>query len=160
MFNAYDKDRNAVITLDEWLAMTNGNANEVRRKIQVRRFQDAEPNGDGQFTPVEFFQWYGVERHRDSRSGERRRDGDLQPSPRSRNEGYPGSDRRDGERRPATGVRDGDLPRSGLRDGDLPRSGFREGDIPRRGPRDGEGVKRGARDPGSSDRDPLQRDRG
>jgi hypothetical protein len=42
--------------------MTNGNINAERRQLQSRRFYDAEPSGDGKFTPSEFIWWYTIGR--------------------------------------------------------------------------------------------------
>ncbi|MFZ9089336.1 MAG: hypothetical protein ACO3FE_04525 [Planctomycetaceae bacterium] len=57
VFLAYDKNRDLIVSLDEWLAMTNGNLNEQRRAISTKHFHDAEPSGDGKFTPAEFIWW-------------------------------------------------------------------------------------------------------
>lgn len=77
VFAAYDKNHDQFISLDEWLAMTNGNLNDERRALQTRRFRDAEPSGDDRFTPREFLEWYGVKRHQaPRREGDRVREGD------------------------------------------------------------------------------------
>lgn len=108
VFLAYDKNRDDIVSLDEWLAMTNGNISEARREISTKHFNDAEPSGDGQFTPAEFLWWRQVgskqATERDGRS--RARDGDAEPS----------------------GPRDGDRDRRGPRDGDVERTGPRDGD--------------------------------
>lgn len=134
VFRAYDKNGDQVVTLDEWLAMTNGNINDARRKLQSSRFHDAEPNGDGKFTVAEFVYWYGVTRHR---SSDRPRESDDRADE--------GRGRRDGdvEKR---GPRDGDEPRRGTRDGEVERRGSRDGDRVKEGPRDGDRAKEGPRD--------------
>lgn len=72
VFLAYDKNKDDVVTLEEWLKMTNGNTSDVRRRLQTRRFQEAEPSGDGRFTPIEFIDWYTRGRY----AKPRRRDGE------------------------------------------------------------------------------------
>ena len=54
VFKAYDKNGDLSVSLEEWLAMTNGNVSDARRAIQTKRYNEAEPNGDGKFTPAEF----------------------------------------------------------------------------------------------------------
>ena len=60
VFLAYDKNRDNIVSLDEWLAMTNGNLNAQRRQISTGHFNNAEPSGDGKFTPAEFIWWRQV----------------------------------------------------------------------------------------------------
>tara|TARA_R110002072_G_scaffold284006_1_gene447784 strand:+ start:979 stop:2757 length:1779 start_codon:yes stop_codon:yes gene_type:complete len=76
VFKAYDHDDDDAVTLNEWLAMTNGNINDARRTLQTERFHAAEPSGDGKFTPEEFIQWYSVDRHANRREGDRVRNGE------------------------------------------------------------------------------------
>ena len=57
VFKAYDKNGDEIVSLDEWLAMTNGNISDARRAISTKHFNDAEPSGDGKFTPAEFIWW-------------------------------------------------------------------------------------------------------
>ncbi|NNE00813.1 MAG: hypothetical protein HKN47_26155 [Pirellulaceae bacterium] len=111
VFQAYDKNDDKIVSLDEWLAMTNGNISSERRQISTGHFNDAEPSGDGKFTPAEFIWW--------------RRIGSKQAVERAR-----GGRVRD---------RDGSLKQR-LRDGDgTARRGLRDGEGPARtGPRDGE----------------------
>lgn len=128
VFKAYDKNSDGSVSLDEWLAMTNGNVSPARKEVQTKRYNEAEPNGDGKFTPGEFIYWYSKGRFGQVESN--RRDGDG-----------PKRGPRDGEES-KRGVRDGDraeTPRNS-RDGDGERQrGERDGDAEgRRGPRDGE----------------------
>ena len=78
VFKAYDKTGDMVVTLDEWLAMTNGNISAERRQLQTTRFHEAEPSGDGKFTPEEFIYWYTKGRFENRTEGQRPdvRDGD------------------------------------------------------------------------------------
>jgi len=124
VFKAYDKNGDLSVSLEEWLAMTNGNVSDARRELQTRRYNDADPNGDGRFTPAEFIDWYV--RGRFANSSERRR--------RSAREG--------------DGARAGDGARRATRDGeDAERREVRDGEGGRRGPRDGEdAAKTGPRD--------------
>ncbi len=131
VFKAYDKNGDLSVSLEEWLAMTNGNVSDARRAIQTKRYNEAEPNGDGKFTPAEFIYWYSKGRFANTTEGRSRgaRDGEGSSSRR-----------RDGEGE-ARGPRDGEgPPKSGPRDGDAPaKRGPRDGDAPaERGPRDGE----------------------
>jgi hypothetical protein len=112
VFKAYDKNGDMVVSLDEWLAMTNGNINEERRRLQTTRFREAEPSGDDRFTPQEFIYWYTKGRFENTAEGRR--------SPAS----------------------DGDTVRRGPRDGEAERRGPRDGDAERSGLRDGEGDAR------------------
>jgi beta-lactamase regulating signal transducer with metallopeptidase domain len=133
VFMAYDKNRDGQVTLDEWLAMTNGYVNETRQELQTRRFNQAEPSGDGKFTPQEFVYWYGVGRFEDA-DGEgeearpRRRllrDNDQGGERRSRGDGD-----ETGERpRLSDGDRSGERRRFGDGDeaGERPRLRDREG---------------------------------
>ncbi|QDU49588.1 M56 family metallopeptidase [Gimesia panareensis] len=119
VFMAYDKNGDEIVSLEEWLAMTNGLSSPARRKISTKHFNDAEPSGDGKFTPAEFI-WY-------------RKGGRVQAKGRDRQ-----ARARDGE---------GEGARRGPRDGEGERKGPRDGEGgAKRGPRDGEGVKRGPRD--------------
>ncbi|OYW17728.1 MAG: hypothetical protein B7Z55_11970, partial [Planctomycetales bacterium 12-60-4] len=116
VFKAYDKNGDEVVTLDEWLAMTNGNTNATRRDIQTKRFNEAEPGGDGEFTPAEFVHWYSIGQNEGTKKPASTRDGEGGPR----------------------GPRDGDGPKAGPRDGDTPKAGPRDGDNPKTGPRDGD----------------------
>ena len=99
VFKAYDKNGDMVVTLDEWLAMTNGNISVERRQLQTTRFHAAEPSGDGKFTPEEFIYWYTKGRFENRTEGQ-------QP------------DVRDGEGAVKRGPRDGESRRRGPRDGE------------------------------------------
>lgn len=129
VFSAYDKNSDQVVSLEEWLTMTNGNVSQARREVQTQRFNEAEPSGDGKFTPAEFIEWYT----------------------KGRQEGSAGS-------RPS-GARDGEGTRSGPRDGEGSKSGPRDGEGSKTGPRDGEGVKTGPRDGEGGQRGPRDGDR-
>lgn len=119
VFMAYDKNGDEIVSLEEWLAMTNGLSSPARRRISTKHFNDAEPSGDGKFTPAEFI-WH-------------RKGGRIQAKGRDRQ-----ARARDGE---------GEGARRGPRDGEGERKGPRDGEgASKRGPRDGEGVKRGPRD--------------
>jgi len=77
VFKTYDKNGDSVVTLDEWLAMTNGNISPARRELQTKRFREAEPSGDGKFTPAEFIYWYSKGRFENRDEGQRgSRDGE------------------------------------------------------------------------------------
>jgi hypothetical protein len=106
VFKAYDKNGDLVVTLDEWLGMTNGNINEDRRRLQTTRFREAEPSGDDRFTPEEFLYWYTKGRFESAAEGSSR-------------------DAGEGARR---GPRDGEGERPGPRDGERERSGPRDRD--------------------------------
>ena len=75
VFLAYDKNRDNEVSLDEWLAMTNGNLNEQRRQISTGHFNTAEPSGDGKFTPAEFIWWRQIGSRQGPRDGEGQRQG-------------------------------------------------------------------------------------
>ncbi|MEM1069697.1 MAG: hypothetical protein AAGI63_12425 [Planctomycetota bacterium] len=74
VFRAYDRNADQVVSLNEWLVMTNGNINAERRALQTRRFYDAEPSGDGRFTPAEFIWWYSIGRRNAIEGGRRSSD--------------------------------------------------------------------------------------
>ena len=65
VFRTYDKNGDLHVSLEEWLAMTNGNISPARRALQTQRYLEAEPTGDGRFPPGEFIWWYNVGRHED-----------------------------------------------------------------------------------------------
>jgi hypothetical protein len=117
VFLAYDKNRDNIVSLDEWLAMTNGNINAQRRQISTGHFNDAEPSGDGKFTPAEFIWWRQVG-SRQAAEGQQRgaRDGE-------------------GQQR---GPRDGEGQQRGPRDGEGQQRGARDGEGQQRGARDGD----------------------
>ena len=76
IFRAYDKNRDGYVGLDEWLAMTNGNASEARRELQTRRFRETRPGDDQKLSAAEFIYWWnrreGASRDRDvPRDGDR-----------------------------------------------------------------------------------------
>ena len=98
VFKAYDKNSDEIVSLEEWLAMTNGNISDARRAICTKHFNDAEPSGDGEFTPAEFIWWRQI--------------GSRQAAARARE-----SRTRDGEGEKC-GPRDGEQRRSGRRDGE------------------------------------------
>lgn len=140
VFKAYDKNGDLSVSLEEWLAMTNGNVSDARRELQTRRYNDADPNGDGRFTPAEFIDWYA--RGRFANSSERRRRGDRDGDGDRRGA-------RDGEDKERREARDGEGGRRGPRDGeDAAKTGPRDGDAPAEGrPRDGDdSAERGPRD--------------
>lgn len=132
VFQAYDKNGDLVVSLDEWLEMTNGTASPQRREVQTERFRAAEPSGDGRFTPAEFIWWYGTGRSEAIEQQRRTRDGDGDPFLRGRRD-------RESERRgPRDGERESDRPR----DGETERTGDRDGDGRESGPRDGDRERR------------------
>ncbi len=106
VFQAYDKNKDGVVTLSEWYAMKEGlrESDTERRKLEASRFQQADPNTDGKMTAREFIHWYEKGRFRSTRDGDAgsrgfegfRRDGDRPSS--SRREGEPRTIRRDVER--------------------------------------------------------------
>lgn len=56
IFNAYDKNRDNVVSFEEWLAMREGEMTSERRAIEQKRF--SEPAGDDQkITLEEFYRW-------------------------------------------------------------------------------------------------------
>lgn len=129
IFRTYDKNGDQVVSLEEWLAMTNGDISPARREISTKHFNDAEPSGDGKFTPAEFIWW--------------RRIGSRQAAQRMNQ-----NRARDGEgsrRGPRDGERERTGPRDGERETDRERSP-RDGDSERRGPRDGDREERAPRD--------------
>ena len=75
VFQSYDHNDDEFVSLDEWLAMTNGNINEARRQLQTDRFRDTDPGSDGKLSPSEFIYWYTEGRFADRRRGERDGDG-------------------------------------------------------------------------------------
>ena len=103
VFKAYDKNNDEIVSLDEWLAMTNGNISDARRAISTKHFNDAEPSGDGEFTPAEFIWWRQIgSRQAAARAREgRTRDGVEKRGPRD------GDDRGD-RSRDGRSSRDGD----------------------------------------------------
>ncbi|MHC4880405.1 MAG: EF-hand domain-containing protein [Planctomycetota bacterium] len=120
VFKAYDKNGDLSVSLEEWLAMTNGNVSDARRAIQTKRYNEAEPNGDGKFTPAEFIYWYSKGRFAnttESRSGGARDGAGSRRGPRDGEGDARGP--RDGEGREKAGPRDGDAPaKRGPRDGE------------------------------------------
>jgi hypothetical protein len=145
VFLAYDKNRDNIVSLDEWLAMTNGNINAQRRQISTGHFNEAEPSGDGKFTPAEFIWWRQVG-SRQAAEGQQRgaRDGEGQRRGARDGEGQQRG-ARDGEGQ-QRGARDGEGQQRGARDGEGQQRGARDGEGQQRGARDGEGQQRGARD--------------
>lgn len=130
VFKAYDKDGDDLVSLEEFLAMTNGNISDARREIQTKRFFETGPGSDKLLSPAEFIRW--------QTGGPAEGEGGARKGPR------------DGEGPVRKGPRDGEGPaKQGPRDGEgpvkkEPRDG--EGEV-RKGPRDGEGpVKKGPRD--------------
>ena len=138
VFQAYDKNGDQVVDLEEWLAMTNGNINDARRAVQTRRFREAEPSGDGKFMPAEFVWWYKIGRH--NRTEEQPRDRDVEERARGERDG----DRRD--REDERGRRDDDDTERRPRDGERPRVGERDGERAKDGPRDSDRPKEDRRD--------------
>lgn len=137
VFKAYDKNGDEIVSLDEWLAMTNGNISPARKEVQTKRFNEAEPSGDGKFTPAEFIYWYSIGQHKAVEQSRRvgARDGNgIQRGPRD-GEGESRGPRTGGGEKP--GPRDGEREQRGPRDGEGPE---------KRGPRDGESGKDGPRD--------------
>lgn len=117
VFAAYDKNSDEIGSLDEWLEMTNGNVSPARRDVQTQRFNEAEPSGDGKFTPAEFIYWYNIGRHKAVEAQRRARDGDG-------NRTGP----RDGEAGQRRGPRDGEGEQRGPRDSGGTSSERRDGD--------------------------------
>ncbi|WP_166823100.1 M56 family metallopeptidase [Thalassoroseus pseudoceratinae] len=142
VFQAYDKNSDGMVVLEEWLSMTNGNINDARRALQTRRFRDAEPSGDGKFMPAEFIWWYKIGRYADVEGGQRDRDGDR-PRRGSRDDDAREGDRRDGDRRDREDEKATDRVQ---RDSDVEKRGPRDGDREKAGPRNGEREKAGPRD--------------
>ncbi len=58
VFKAYDKNGDQFVGLEEWLAMTNGNISDARRKLQTERFAETNPGQDNKLSPSEFIYWY------------------------------------------------------------------------------------------------------
>lgn len=58
VFRSYDKNRDQFVSLEEWLAMTNGNISATRRALQTKRFNETRPGTDGKLSPAEFIDWY------------------------------------------------------------------------------------------------------
>jgi hypothetical protein len=147
VFKAYDKNSDGSVSLDEWLAMTNGNVSPARKEVQTKRYNEAEPNGDGKFTPGEFIYWYSKGRFGQIESN--RRDGDsAKRGPRDGDESKRGA--RDGDR--------AETPRNIRGDDGERQRGQRDSEAEgRRGPRDGEreSAKRkdGDREKDGGDRD-------
>lgn len=109
VFKAYDKNGDKFVSLDEWLAMTNGNVSDSRRRIQTRRFHAAGTGDDKKLSPVEFNFYYTVGRYKNKRDGE-------------------------GKKR---GPRDGEGTKKGPRDGEGIKKGPRDGEGKvKSGPRD------------------------
>jgi RNA polymerase sigma factor (sigma-70 family) len=70
VFQAYDQNGDSTVTLDEWLAMRRVAATDTaRRELETGRFNEAEPSGDGKFTPAEFIYWYSKGRFENLRDG-------------------------------------------------------------------------------------------
>ena len=109
VFKAYDKNGDMVVTLDEWLIMRHVQPSEtLRKQQQTTQFNEAEPSGDGRFTPAEFIYWYTKGRFENVREGGQR------------------------------GPRDGESGQRGARDGEGGQRGPRDGEGPaKQGPRDG-----------------------
>lgn len=121
VFNAYDKNGDESVSLEEWLAMTNGNVSDARRNIQTRRFQAAGIGEDNKMSAAEFNHYYTVGRYKNTRDGV-------------------------GKKR---GPRDGEGTKKGPRDGEGTKKGPRDGEGVKKGPRDGEGKqKSGPKDKG------------
>lgn len=72
VFRTYDKNRDMFVSLDEWLAMTNGNISAARRQLQTQRFRETGPGSDGKLSPAEFVHWWNNREgaQRSSRGGE------------------------------------------------------------------------------------------
>jgi len=59
VFKAYDKNSDLVVTVDEWLAMKRvAETDTARVNLESERFNEADPNKDGQMTAEEFLYWY------------------------------------------------------------------------------------------------------
>ncbi len=99
MFKAYDKNGDMQITADEWMAMRAIAPNDTaRRQLETRRFQEADPNSDGQMNAAEFYYWY--------------------TKGRFQNNGGAGARVLQGEGAPRSGARDGEGSKPGARDGE------------------------------------------
>ena len=92
VFKAYDKNGDKFVSLDEWLAMTNGNISPARRQLQTQRFRETQPGADEKLSPAEFVSWWN------NREGSSRSPRDGQTVPRRSAEGEAGPRRSaDGE---------------------------------------------------------------
>jgi len=100
VFKAYDKNGNKSVSLEEWLAITNGNVSDSRRDIQTRRFNSAGIGDDAKMSPAEFHYYYTVGRYENTREGEGKQSGP-----------------RDGEGK-KKGPQDGEGIKTGPRDGE------------------------------------------
>ncbi|QDT41154.1 Methicillin resistance mecR1 protein [Gimesia alba] len=100
VFKAYDKNGDKFVSLEEWLAMTNGNISDSRRRIQTRRFHATGTGDDKKLSQAEFNFYYTVGRYKNRRDGE-------------------------GKKR---GPRDGEGIKKGLRDGEGIKKGPRDGE--------------------------------
>lgn len=153
VFRAYDKNRDSVVTVDEWLQMRHLTAfdKSSRANVERARFKAAEPSGDGRMTQKEFVYWYAVGRFSGAsdRGGPSAEGNGIRRGPRDGEGGAP-IGARDGEGGVRRGPRDGEGGvRKGPGDGEgAARVGARDGEaVMRRGARDGEGgIARGPRD--------------
>ncbi len=144
VFRAYDKNRDSVVTADEWLAMRHLSANDrsSRANTERARFKAAEPSGDARLSQREFVSWYTQGRFSGARDGggASAEAGAANRGPRD-GEGAARPGARDGEGGARPGARDGEgTMRRGPRDGEGgARPGPRDGEDGRSGPADGEG---------------------
>ncbi len=84
VFRAYDKNGDQFVSLEEFLAMTNGNISATRRALQTKRFQETRPGADGKLSPAEFIGWYNNRNGaapRDRGEGGRAAEGEGRRSP-------------------------------------------------------------------------------
>lgn len=144
VFRAYDKNRDSVVTVDEWFMMRHLKPGDrsSRGQTEALRFQAAEPSGDNRMTQKEFVYWYTTARFANAGEGGARGPGDEAGAVRR--------GPRDGEGATPRGPRDGEgAVRRGPRDGEgaVPR-GARDGEGGRRGPADGEGGRSAESDGG------------
>ncbi len=109
VFKAYDKNGDKFVSLEEWLAMTNGNVSDSRRKNQTRRFHAAGIGDDEKMSPAEFNHYYTVGRYKNTRDGEGKkrgpRDGDGNKKDSRDGEGVKKGPR-DGEGKVKSGPKD------------------------------------------------------
>lgn len=87
VFQAYDRNRDLQVTVEEWFAMKEGlgEGDSERKRLEASRFRQADPNSDGRMTVSEFLFWYTQGRYQQAREGGQPR-GDRERRPESRRE--------------------------------------------------------------------------
>lgn len=97
VFRTYDKNKDNSVSLEEWLAITNGNVSAARRKVQTERFQEAGAGRDNALSPAEFVRWWnnreGAPRGNRGRETGKRRSAEGAAGPRRSAEGEAGARR-------------------------------------------------------------------